>query len=146
MDAEQIDNWGSEAWRQPEPLPTDVVLYSECGRSLNNIDFRSHSFKLVKAQFGGYFALVRHGGGDERLSLGYSHMGIERMFSQLDSDSRYLLLHQFFDIAHNANRAATDNTAGEYRKAFVDGRLKKRKLPAQGIWKIWIEPKTEGRA
>jgi hypothetical protein len=38
-------------------------------------------------------------------------------------------------------RAAEDKTAGEYRLAFAEGRLKKRKLPKRGI-KIWVEPKA----
>lgn len=137
-------NWGAEPERQPVPEEDDTVLYSECGRILNHVDCRSHSFKLVK-NHGQFFVLVRHGGGDERISLGYSYRQIDAIFAPLESDLRYWLLHSFMDLYHDTKRAAIDQTADKFRKAFVDGRLKKRKLPAQGAVKVWIEPETERR-
>jgi hypothetical protein len=133
-------NWGAEEWRQPVAQDTDTVLYSECGRILNNVDFRSHSFKLVKHGGLGYSLLVRHGAGDERVFLGFAYRGIEAIFKSLDSDSRYLLLNTLLNVKHDAERAARENTAKEYRQAFVDGRLKKRKQRGQGSVKVWIEP------
>ncbi len=65
------------------------------------------------------------------------------IIASLPSDEAYLLMHHLFDINYNAKKAAHDATAYEYREAFVDGRLKKRKLPARGVVKVWIEDKEK---
>lgn len=136
----QQDNWGAEEWRQPEPLVNDIVLYAECGRIARKVDYRSHSFKLVKPEFGPFTLLVRHGGGDERIELGYGHRGIEQIFSKLDSDERYLLMYELRELYAVGRSEGRKQASAEYREAFADDRLKKRKCPRRGL-KIWIEPK-----
>jgi len=134
-------NWGAEEWRQPKEHDGDTVLYSECGRVLDRVDYRSHWFKLVNGQYGGYALLVKHGGGEERVQLGYNKR-IAAPFFNMDSDARYLLLYQFLSIYHDAKRAAEDATAKLYRTAFAEDRLKKRKQRGQDAVKVWIEAKT----
>ena len=43
--------------------------------------------------------------------------------------------HGGFKLSHERNLKVPT-----YRRAFAEGRLKKRKMPAQGKVKVWIEP------
>jgi hypothetical protein len=133
-------NWGAEQWRQPEPKPGDVVLYAEHGRIMDKTDYRSHSFKLVNGEFGYTYLLVRHGAGDERIQVHYTRDRLSKCFEPLDSDARYFLLHTLLDVHHAAERAAREETAAHLKKAFVEGRLKKRKMPGRNACKVWVEP------
>jgi hypothetical protein len=85
-------NWSAEPLRQPKEKDGDTVLFSECGRVLNNTCYRSHWFKLVSADGSCLHLLVRHGGGDEHINLTWNRRVADTL-RQLDSDSRYLLLH-----------------------------------------------------
>lgn len=137
------ENYGAEAWRQPDPAEGDTVLVSEHGRILpalinpgpgRGVDCRSHSFKLVRGQYGGFYLLVRHGGGDERFKVDYSNR-LAAVFEALDSDARYYLLHTLLKVHHTAERAAQQQTATKYAQAFAEGRLRKRRK--QG--RAWVE-------
>jgi hypothetical protein len=46
----------------------DELIYDLPGRC-GGMDSHCHHLRLVKAQFGGYALLMRHGGGDERHPL-----------------------------------------------------------------------------
>ncbi len=134
-------NWGADIRRAPEVKDGETIVFSECGRSLNNVCYRSHYFRIVKPEFGPHELLVKHGGGQERFSLGYGDT-VPSMISTLgkmDSDTRYLAIYLMYDIRKDAGRHATAETAAKYERAFVDGKLKKRKLPRQGRVKVWIE-------
>ena len=66
-------SWDGKAFMTYEPNPPaleegDTLLWDEPGRC-GGIDAHSHHFRLVKRQWGGLSLLVRHGGGDARLSL-----------------------------------------------------------------------------
>lgn len=131
-------NWGAESWRAPKPEAGDDIICSEYGRIMDRTDFRSHWFMLVHARNGPYFLLVKHGGGEERFSLGHSNR-FAHIFAKLDSDDRYRLLHTLFNVNHDAASLAAEITAKIYRKAFAEGKLKKRKLTGQDAVKVWIE-------
>lgn len=120
------ENWGAETLRQPVAAEGDTVLFAEHGRILDKIDHRSHSFKVVKAQYGGTYLLVRHGGGDERMQIDYSNR-IAKCFEPLDSDTRYYLLRRMYESLSDAKRGAASETATKYAQAFAEGRLKKRR-------------------
>jgi hypothetical protein len=49
-------------------------------------------------------------------------------------------LNAIYHAQADSRRAGADSTAAEYRRAFAEGRLKKRKMPARGAVKVWIEP------
>jgi hypothetical protein len=133
-------NIGTRPIAPPALLEGDVLLYDEPGRC-GGMDSHCHHYRLVK-HMGSTVLLVRHGGGDERqrLSLPDSKRGFD-VFAAMDSNTRYWVLNAMHHAAKNAERAAQNTEAGKWRKAFVDGRLKKRKLPARGI-KVWIEPEA----
>lgn len=129
---------GKNVNTRPVDPPTlkerDTLLFDEPGRC-GGMDSHCHHYRLVNNC--GLELLVRHGGGEERI-----HVSLPRGFSfdGLDSNTRYWMLNAIFHAHSNGERQGADKTAQKYRKAFVDGRLKKRKLPAQGSVKVWIEP------
>lgn len=130
-------NYGAEEWRQPVPDEGDEVIYSEHGRIAFNTDFRSHSYKLVK-NGNSLYLLVRHGGGDERHKISWRPLYAETL-APLSSDYRYLAMDTLLDLIHEARKAAVGATSAHFRKAFAEGRLKKRKMPGRNACKIWIE-------
>lgn len=144
-------NYGADPWREPKTDEDDTVIFSEHGRVLDKTDYRSHWFMLVKVQIGGYNLLVHHGGGQERILLGYMcffNKGYPRIIDAMkvmDTDDRYLLLHSFYDIAKDARRAERAKVTNELTSAFVDGRLKKRNIRGQSAYKVTVERKIEGQ-
>lgn len=133
-------NWGAEPWRAPDILETDRLLFDECGRILDKTDFRSHYFRVVAAQFGGAYLLVKHGGGQERIRMDYNHNRIERLFAGIvGSDDRYRMLYVVYRAHSDAIREAAQNTARIYQQAFIDGSLKKRKQRGGDRVKVWID-------
>ena len=147
------ENWGREAWRQPPTEAGEEVVLHEPGRIVphsaddpirGGTDCRSHCFKVVKPEYGNYTLVVSHGAGVERVGLGWRRVVVDGL-AAMDSDARFRFLWMILDVHHNAERAAAEKTAAHYRKAFVEGRLKKRALPKQGKVKVWIEPeRAEG--
>jgi hypothetical protein len=139
----KLENWGAEAWRQPTLLLGDVEIFAEHGRILDGgtgrgVDCRSHSFKLVKETFGPYRLCVKHGGGEERFQIDYCDRTVHVMRA-LTSDERYWLMHTILTIRTETARAASEQTARRYQKAFAEGRLKKRKKPNQPHVRVWID-------
>ncbi len=132
-------NWGAEPEREPKPQPSQTPVYSEHGRILNNIDYRSHWFMVVKG-YAGHALLVSHGAGQEEYHF-FSGKGLVQSLELLTSDQRYLVLHGLWNAYKDGRNHGANDTATEYRQAFIDGRLKKRKLPAQRMVKVWIERK-----
>ena len=141
------ENYGSEPWREPKPEEGDTVIFSEFGRVLDKTDCRSHWFMMVKMQYGGYALLVKHGGGQERFNLGHLHFyrgdysRIIRAMEAMDTDARYLMLYTFYDIQKDARRYERDKVTAELTSAFVEGRLKKRKIKGQAAYKVQVEPR-----
>jgi hypothetical protein len=131
-------NYGCDPWRAPKPQEGDTVLFSECGRILD-CDYRSHWFMLVKPEFGRYTLLVHHGGGQERITIDYNKR-VVNILETLDTHQRYLMLHLLFNVHKDARREASEETAMELKTAFVEGRLKKRKVRGQSKYKVSVEP------
>jgi len=139
-------NWGAEPWRAPKLAEGDSVLRSEYGRIIDGcssggggIDYRSHWFILVNAKYGGYAILVKHGGGEERISLGYNRR-VPKIIEGLASDDAYVLMHDMVKLAGESRRNAAEAEASKYRAAFANGLLKKRKVRGSNSVKVWIEP------
>jgi hypothetical protein len=124
--------------RKPTIGLEDKELFSEHGRILDNVCYRSHWFVLVKAEYGGFFLLVKHGAGEERISLGFSKK-YQTMMQQMDSDTRYYMMHALMQAWHDGEKKGRNEATAVYRTAFAEGRLKKRKLPNQSKIKVWIE-------
>lgn len=144
METREERNWGAEPWRRPTIQDNDELIYSECGRIMDKVDYRSHWFCIVKPKYGGPCLLVKHGAGEEHINLGWSKRTISSL-ALLGSDDRYFLMHTLHKVHGEAKRAGMDETATKYKRAFVDGRLMKRKLRGQDAVKVWIdqEPRPE---
>jgi len=114
------------------------LLFSEHGRIIDNIDHRSHYFRLVKKETGDFALLVEHGGGREEI-LGWFLRKLIIPLNSLDSDNRYRLLYAVFQSNKEGKLDGRDRAASVYRHAFIEGRLKKRKMPRSSEVKVWIE-------
>ena len=139
-------NWGAEPWRAPALKDGETLIYDECGRVFDHVDYRSHWFRLVKGEFGGWWIRVKHGGGEEEFMIDHGGSSPERnrivaALRPLDSDTRYYILHKIFNVYKDAILGAAKVTAEKYGRAFAEGRLKKRKARGRGEVKVWIEPK-----
>lgn len=140
------ENWGAEPWRAPTLGKDDVALFSEHGRVIHPkagrtaVDFRSHWLILVKNIIF-YALLVKHGGGEERIVInGFAiENGLVPTLESADSDTRYLLLYALYSTHQKATRLSAEKTASLYRKAFAEGRLKKRKQRNSETVKVWID-------
>ncbi len=117
----------------PVLAENDVLLFDEPGRC-GGLDSHCHHYRVVK----GMTLLVQHGGGCERVRLslprGFS-------FDAVDSNTRYWLLNALYHAHASGKRDGHNNASQEYRTAFAEGRLKKRKMPGRDAVEIWIEPK-----
>lgn len=141
--------YGSDPLRAPEIEAGEIEIYSEHGRDLPCRDdrrtygvcFCSHWFKIVQEPHGGRYALlVKHGGGAERIRLGYESCGgIVTAMAGMDSDTRYLMMHDLHKLYRETKSITAAEEATKWRSAFVFGRLKKRKVRGSNSVKVWIE-------
>ena len=141
---DEQQGWNSEAFA-PALSGDDALVYDECGRcqpqvnGTGSVDYHSHHFRLVTS-YGMTYLLVRHGGGDERVSIGYSYMRVVELLEPMDSDRRYLMLHALYSIHKNASMTARNEESCRWQTAAAEKRIRTRKLPAQKQVKVWIEP------
>jgi len=133
-------NWGDDPLRAPTLQDGDIIIIDACGRVINNVCYRSHYFRLVGVKHGGSALLVKHGGGEQRINLKWPPRQLIEGLRDMEPEAQYLALHLIHKISGDAARDAAGNTAKLYEQAFVDGRLKKRKMPRQQAVKVWIEP------
>jgi hypothetical protein len=138
-------------WRAPELNEGDKLIFDEPGRilpSLKNpteltrgVDCRSHYFRVAEAKYGGYWLYVKHGGGTQRWRLDYDVRTVNALRG-LESDDRYRLLWVLAQAHGDSFHAGAELEANRFRAAFVDGRLRKRKLRGQNAVRVWIEPQV----
>lgn len=130
---------------RPKLLNGDTVLFDEPGRccplvkGAGGTDYHSHHLTLVKNS-GEFILLIRHGAGDERISLGYSYTKVGDLISLLpDSDTRYLMLYAMYRTHTDATRDAEEKERTYWRKAAAEKRIKTRKMPGRAAVKVWVE-------
>lgn len=127
-----------EAWRAPTVPEGEPIVFDEPGRIVGRVDYRSHHYRLAGDALG-YTLFVRHGGGDESMKLPLFKNGVE-LLRGMDSDARYLMLNALYRAHRDGMEIGRSETAREFRQAFADGRLKKRKVRGQANVKVWILP------
>jgi hypothetical protein len=121
-------NWGAEPTRKPTIGEDEREVISECGRVVNNVDYRSHWLVVVRTGSGAYILLVKHGGGEERIPIGHYYRNIWiNALPQLDTNQRYLTLYTIYTAHKEARHAAIAETERYYHLAFLEGRMKRRK-------------------
>lgn len=107
------------------------------------VTYGSHIMKLAQEPNGrGLFILVEHGGGREVLALstGPDWRAMRAAFLAMDERTLYAVLYSVWQSVADIRRAAQDETAGDWRKAFVHKRIRRRAYPSRGIVKVWMEP------
>lgn len=103
------------------------------GRVIGNTDHTSHWFRVTGKNR--QTLHVRHGMGDE------SHALHGAPFTAgMDADEAYRIAVAIHFASKDAARCARGAAVAEYRTAFAEGRLKKRKVRNQNATKVWIEP------
>lgn len=135
-------SWDGKSFMTRQPSPPDLrdgdeLLYDEPGRC-GGTDCHSHHFRLVQG-YGSYDVLVRHGGGDERFSLGVVGRHLVPSLSALDTNGRYWLMHTLYSTRTDTRREVGDAVAQGWRLAAAEKRIKTRKM--RGAVKVWIEPR-----
>lgn len=137
-------NYGADQWRRPEIESGDTVIYDEPGRVLPSflkdtlVTYQAYYILVVKQEFGGYALYIKHGGGQEKIKLSHYEPAIKSL-ADLSSDNRYLVLYMLYRAQTEAASEAVKKTAEKYCMAFIEGRLKKRKMPRSSAVKVWIE-------
>lgn len=124
----------------PDIKDGDVLMYDEPGRC-GGIDSHSHHFRVVNS--GGVWSnaiLVRHGGGDERISLSSVGRLMLPMLAKLDSNERYWLLHTIYSAHEDAIARTREKQNLFWMTAAAEKKIKTRKV--HGGVKVWIEDKT----
>jgi hypothetical protein len=124
----------------PELLDNEELLHDEPGRC-GGLDSHCHHYRIVK-HFYSHYLVVRHGGGDERFRLCTTPLFLESL-NALDSNSRYWMLNALFCAGSDGERKGRETANARWKNAAAEKRIKTRKLPSQGIVKVWIEPKVE---
>lgn len=120
------------------------------GFVLGNVTYESHHFWIHFCRYKQFregserkdssvLIRVHHGAGWEVWSGDYMLAQALRRYGN-DNIGAFLLCWYLIDSAKTNRQFGYENAKQEYTTAFVDGRLKKRKLPAQGKVKVWIEP------
>jgi hypothetical protein len=76
----------------------------------------------------GYFELlVRHGGGQNRASLGPKKV-LADAFAALDSTERYWILNAIYHAYRDGKRRGTEESDSRWRQAAADKRIKVRRF------------------
>ena len=99
---------------------------------------------MVKAKYSGVYLRVKHGAGEEQWQIDSCSAAVVEALSKLESNDRYFILFAIMRAHQSSKQNATDITALRYKEAFVEGRLKKRKLRGQNLVKVWIEDRGLG--
>lgn len=104
-----------------------------------NTTYESHHFWVHFTNRRDVYIRVHHGGGWEVWRGDYM---LEKALRRYGDNDRglFLLCWYLIDNARAWRDAGRQEAASEYRKAFVDGRLKKRKQPGRNTFKVWIDP------
>lgn len=134
-----------DAWTPPIPAG-HTLIFDEPGRVFakgvtndwSGVDCSSHHFR-VSEWHDTYTLHVRHGGGDESWPMKGADKLIIEGLRTMTSDQRFRLLWSIMDAHKDSRKAGCIDTANRYAKAFVDGKLKKRKVRNTNEYKVWIE-------
>lgn len=131
------ENWGTEPWRRPTIPEGAEVIFSEPGRSINNVDHRAHWFVLAKGKYGGLDLLVKHGGGEEALHI--ISQNLFPNFAALAPDDRYLALYALYDLHRKGREKGLQEERAQWLAAVRENRVRRRKMPGRDVYKVWIE-------
>lgn len=121
----------------PDLAAGDDLLHDLPGRCGGG-DSHSYHLRIVKAQYGGFALLVRHGAGDERLALGRDNNLIAPL-AAMDDSGRYWFLMRLYHVMEDHAKELATETDFRWRKAAAEKRIKVRKMPGRDFARVWIE-------
>jgi hypothetical protein len=144
-------SWRERDVRRPTIPEGDIILFEEPGRIIpgtgmvTGTDFRSHYFILSVPFEGGPAVLwVQHGAGEQHWPVG----GAARLcgvLGALDSDRRFAVLYALHDAHQTSFHQGVATASARYETAFVEGRLRKRKVRGANAYQVSIRlPQGEG--
>ena len=104
----------------------------------------SHGYTLFFGEHSYMAIRVDHGGGTFWLTTLHQNTAglfIRNHASTLTDSALWELLDLLFEAYRDGRNAGSEATASEYRQAFAEDRLKKRKVRGMSAFKVWIEKK-----
>lgn len=123
----------------PKIENSDEIIFDEAGRC-GGIDSHSYHYRLIKSHLDGISLLVRHGGGDEKISFLSNSKMLVNVLKSLDSNGRYWILNAIYRAQLSASSKARKEEEEIWRTALAEKRVKTRKIRNQEAIKIWIVP------
>lgn len=109
----------------------DTLLFDGPGRCGRGCDSHCHHFRVAK-NGSAYHLLVRHGGGEERISFGHSRQPAVLSLLGLAEEDCYWLLQMIYHSVQGQVREAIAETEDKWRRAAAEKRIKTRKQPGRG--------------
>lgn len=117
------------------------------GKSGPGVTYASHEFYLMRKEDSrAYYIGVHHGGGRQVWALSPCHNYLAETLDALlamPERALYSLLRGIVSALDDTKRAAEIETAGDWRRATVEKRVKISRQPAKGRAFVWIEPARE---
>lgn len=125
------------------------------GLVINGVTYESHHITLYVARPGEMknpaapdslydlkiYVRMRHGGGTFFYEID-SHLvrSVIDSWLALDDAALYAMLYSFIDINDESRTTGAHLASHRLKKAFVEGRLKKRKQRGANSYEVWVEP------
>jgi len=142
----------TQDWRAPTVPEDETILFDEPGRVLTHrrtpdskgtpVCYSAYHYQVTKPEYGQCVLRVKHGAGEESVLIGYPGEPIIHALAALDSDARFAVLHALREQRNEGTQDGRNAVRAEYAQAFVDGRLKKRKVRGEARVRVWVEPKA----
>lgn len=136
--------WRERAWRRPTVPAGDMLLFEEPGRVLppmrgdrGGTDCRSHYFLVSRGEYGPPSLRVRHGGGERVYRLGWDERILDGL-ARMASDERFRMLWLIADAHEDSYRQGSAAASQKYERAFLEGRLRKRKVRGTDRYQVKI--------
>lgn len=123
----------------PDVKQGETIIYDEPGRC-GGLDSHCHHYRVTQ-HYSSVFLLVRHGGGDERLSFGGCDRVLLRSLAALDSNNRYWMLNALYHAASDYARVARQKERNVWQVAAMEKRIKVRKGRGTNSVTVTIKPK-----
>jgi len=123
------ENWAMLAFRQPTIAQGREILLQEPGRVIGEtgasrgVCYRSHCYAISGWEDACEKILtVSHGAGEDSVNI--SRTFVDALMP-LDSDARFIILHQVYASHRDAHARAVDQTFRRLERAFLHGRMKR---------------------
>lgn len=148
------ENHGMREFCQPAAKEGETILLQEPGRVIREFRgrnasfgsgtcYRAYCYALIRAESGRLYVRCRNGLGESDVKVGHH---FDAIVMPLDSDARFLLMHEAYSVASEAKTRTEGLVASRYQRAFLQGRLKKVKSRSQkGGYKAEIQPLDTSR-